>query len=230
MKKVIVVFTLCLSFNLSAQYCLFFDIKVEEPEMVVSAMSDLMNTEWGKSLEATKSLFAYGPNGTNEATHSIQFCFPSEASFEKAFLSYGQSKDAQLIWERKLEAFSSNVSQTLNMPIWYNGEDWAEDNVFMIYQMEVTNPGAYLSEFKDFSNNIAKKLNYSDRSYGLATPIVGKTGDYTHFVWIGHPDIKTALINSKKMMSDPLFSEFSKNVSEIRKVVNTVMLIRLADF
>lgn len=224
------ILALCLSSNLSAQYCLFFDIKVDEPEMVVSAMTDLMNTDWGKNLQATKSLFAYGPNGTNEATHSIQFCFPNEAAFENAFMSYGQSKEAQMLWERKLEAFSSSISQTLNTPIWYNGEDWAEDNVFMIYQMEVSDPGVYLNEYKDFAQNMAKKLNYTDRSYGLAMPIVGKTADYTHFVWTGHPDVKTALSNAKQLMSDPLYAKFAKNVADIRTMVNSVMLIRLADF
>jgi hypothetical protein len=230
MKKLLMILALCLSSNLSAQYCLFFDIKVDEPEMVVSAMTDLMNTDWGKNLQATKSLFAYGPNGTNEATHSIQFCFPNEAAFENAFMSYGQSKEAQMLWERKLEAFSSNISQTLNTPIWYNGEDWAEDNVFMIYQMEVSDPGVYLNEYKDFAQNMAKKLNYTDRSYGLAMPIVGKTADYTHFVWMGHPDVKTALSNAKQMMSDPLYAKFAKNVADIRTMVNSLMLIRLADF
>ena len=121
-------------------------------------MNELMNTDWGKSLEATKSLFAYGPNGTNEATHSIQFCFPNEAAFENAFASYGQSSEAQLIWERKLQGFSEDISQSLNTPIWYNGEDWAEDNVFMLYQMEVTNPSAYLKEFKNFQNFDINKI------------------------------------------------------------------------
>ena len=87
MKNYLIIFSLFFSLNLSAQYCLFFDLKADEPEMVMSAMNELMNTEWGKNLEATKSLFAYGPNGTNEATHSIQFCFPSEAAFENAFLT-----------------------------------------------------------------------------------------------------------------------------------------------
>ena len=64
--------------------------------MVVSAMQNLMSTEWGKSIQATKSLFAYGPNGNIEATHSIQFCFPDEAAFESAFMSYGQSMEAQM--------------------------------------------------------------------------------------------------------------------------------------
>lgn len=230
MKNYLIIFALFLSFNVSAQYCLFFDLKADEPEMVMSAMNDLMNTDWGKSLEATKSLFAYGPNGTNEATHSIQFCFPNEAAFEKAFMSYGQSKEAQMLWEKKLQAFSSDISQTLNTPIWFNGEDWAEDNVFMIYQMDVSDPGVYLNAFKDFSEKAAAKMNYADRSFGLAVPIVGKTGDYTHFAWFGHPDITTALVDTKKTMSDPLFAEFSKKVSGIRTVVNTLMLIRVADF
>lgn len=230
MKNYLIIFSLFFSLNLSAQYCLFFDLKADEPEMVMSAMNELMNTEWGKNLEATKSLFAYGPNGTNEASHSIQFCFPSEAAFENAFMSYGQSRDAQMLWEKKLQAFSSDVSQTLNTPIWFNGEDWAEDNVFMIYQMDISNSGVYLNAFKDFFEAVSEKLNYSDRSYGLAVPIVGKTAAYTHFAWFGHPDIKTALADTKKTMSDPLFSDFSKKVSDIRTVVNTVMLIRVADF
>jgi len=32
------------------------------------------------------------------------------------------------------------------------------------------------------------------------------------------------------MFSDPLFAEFSKNVSGIRKVVNTTLSVRLMDF
>ena len=96
--------------------------------------------------------------------------------------------------------------------------------------MEVTNPSLYLKEFKSFSQKMAKKLNYEENSYGIAYPIVGKVEDFTHFVWIGSDDIKTALSNTKKLFSDPLFAQFSKNVSEIREVINTTMLIRVADF
>ena len=35
---------LLLYFSVNAQYCIFFDI-VDEPEMVVSAMTELMNTD-----------------------------------------------------------------------------------------------------------------------------------------------------------------------------------------
>jgi uncharacterized protein YbaA (DUF1428 family) len=230
MKKLILSLLFFCTLSINAQYCLFFDIKVDEPEMVVSAMNELMNTDWGKSLEATKSLFTYGPNGTNEATHSIQFCFPNEAAFENAFASYGQSSEAQLIWERKLQGFSEDISQSLNTPIWYNGEDWAEDNVFMIYQLEVSNPSLYLKEFQSLSKKLAKKLGIEGNSYGIAIPIVGKNSEFTHFVWQGYPDIKTALSITKSMFSDPLFAEFSKKVSGSRKVINTLMSIRVMDF
>ena len=230
MKKLILSLLFFCTLSINAQYCLFFDIKVDEPEMVVSAMNELMNTDWGKSLEATKSLFTYGPNGTNEATHSIQFCFPNEVAFENAFASYGQSSEAQLIWERKLQGFSEDISQSLNTPIWYNGEDWAEDNVFMIYQLEVSNPSLYLKEFQSLSKKLEKKLGIEGNSYGIAIPIVGKNSEFTHFVWQGYPDIKTALSITKSMFSDPLFAEFSKKVSGSRKVINTLMSIRVMDF
>ena len=230
MKKLLLSLFLFSSLSINAQYCLFFDIKVDEPEMVVSALTEIMNTEWGKNIQATKSLFAYLPNGTTESTHSIQFCFPNEVAFEQAFMSYGQSRDAQLLWEGKLAEFSEDISQTLNTPVWYNGEDWAEDNVFMIYQMDVSNAGAYLKEFKSFSQKMAKKLGFDKNSFGLAAPILGKNKDYSHFAWIGAADIKSSLSSTKKMLSDPSFAEFSKKVSGIRKVINTTMLVRLADF
>ena len=72
--------------------------------------------------------------------------------------SFAQSVDAQLFGE-KLGNFVSDVSQTLNTPVWYNGKDWANDNAFMLYQMNVTDPSKYLKEFKTYSQFIAKKLD-----------------------------------------------------------------------
>jgi hypothetical protein len=230
MKNYLSILLLLSTLTINAQYCIFFDFKAEDPEMVVSTLTKAMNTDWAKNIQATKSLFAYLPNGTTESTHSIQLCFPNEEAFENAFMSYGQSMEAQLLWEGKLAEYSIDVSQSLNTPIWYNGKDWANDNVFMLYQMDVTNPGMYLKEFKSFSQKMAKKLGYENNSYGLAFPIVGKNSDFSHFAWIGSPDIKTALGNTKKMLTDPLFAEFSTKVAGIRKVVNTVMSVRVMDF
>ena len=71
--------------SINAQYCVFFDLKAENPEMVVSTIKAAMKTDWAKNIQGTKSLFAYLPNGSTESTHSIQFCFPNEEAFENAF-------------------------------------------------------------------------------------------------------------------------------------------------
>tara|TARA_B100000768_G_C11068170_1_gene285393 strand:- start:62 stop:451 length:390 start_codon:yes stop_codon:yes gene_type:complete len=125
-----------------------------------------------------------------------------------------------------MRKFSKQISESLNTPIWFNGKDWANDDVFMFYQMEVSNQGLYLKEFKDFSLKIAKKLGYEDNSFGLSFPILGKNNDFTHIAWIGYSDIKTSLSNTKKMLSDLLFADFSKKVSGVRKVVNTNISVR----
>ena len=69
MKKLLLSILLLGTISLNAQYCLFLDIRAENPEMVVSALSTAMNTEWGKNIQGTKSLFAYAINGSTDSTH-----------------------------------------------------------------------------------------------------------------------------------------------------------------
>ena len=227
MKKVIVVFTLCLSFNLSAQYCLFFDIKVEEPEMVVSAMSDLMNTEWGKSIQGTKSLFQFEFNGTGEATHSVNFCFQDEAALQNFMASFGQSQIVQLL-AQTIGDSADFVSQSLNTPAWYQN-DWSNDQVILFWQVKVSDPATYASAFIPFSKKMMKKMNITN-SHGLGYPILGKNKEFTHFIWSGADDVATAINRVKQLYSDPETAKFSKQVDGIREIINTFIMIRVADF
>jgi|TARA_B110000046_G_scaffold183245_1_gene218943 hypothetical protein len=228
MRKIILTLLFFSTFFANAQYCIFFEFEAKEPEMVVSTLKGMMETDWGKNLQATKSLFAYLFNGDNKATHSVQFCFQDEEGVASFMSSWAQSSEAQLFGE-KLGKFTTEISQSVNTPAWYKN-DWGNDNAFMMYQMKVSDPGLYLKEFMDFSQKIAKKLKFEENSYGVAYPIIGRTKEFSHFVWIGSPDIKTALANTKKMFSDPAFAEFSKNVSRIREVVNTYLMVRVMDF
>ena len=227
MKKSILIITLFISSFTYSQYCAFFDFKTDEPEMVVSSLKGMMQTEWAKNIQGTKSLFAYQFNGTNEATHSVQFCFPDEASFASFSTSWNSSLVAQVFGE-KLNKYIEPVNQALNTPVWFQN-DWTPDQVFFIYQMEVSNPALYVKEFAEFSQNWAKKSGLNS-SYGVGFPIIGKNADYSHFVWTGAPDVETALTVTKKMFSDPLFAKYSAKVDGIRKLVNTTMMVRVMDF
>ena len=227
MKKIILLFTLFISSYSYSQYCAFFDFKTDEPEMVVSSLNGMMQTEWAKNIEGTKSLFAYQFNGTNEATHSVQFCFPNESAFASFFATWNASSVAQVFGE-KLNKYIEPVNQALNTPIWFRN-DWTPDQVFFIYQMDVSDPSAYVKEYAEFTQAWAAKYGITN-SYGVGFPISGKNSEFSHFAWVGAPDTETALSRTKQMQSDPLFTKFVSKVSKIRKVVNTTMMVRIMDF
>ena len=110
MKKLILTLFLFSGFFANSQYCTFFDFEAKEPEMVVSTLKGMMETGWGKNIQGTKSLFAYQFNGTNKATHSVQFCFPDEKSFASFFSSFQMSADAQLFAEKIGKEFNLAVN------------------------------------------------------------------------------------------------------------------------
>ena len=70
------------------------------------------------------------------------------------------------------------------------------DQVFMIWQMNVTDASKYAGAFIPFAQKMMKKMGVKN-SFGLGYPILGKTNDFTHFVWSGAPDVKTALARTK---------------------------------
>ena len=105
--------------------------------------------------------------------------------------SQALSAGAQLFGE-KLAKFTENVTQALNTPIWHKN-DWSNDQAFMIYQLDVSNPGAYPEGFTSFSKIMGKKMNFTKNSYGIGLPIIGKTEAFSHFIWMGFPEVKTAI-------------------------------------
>ena len=164
MKNLIFILTFLISSSAYSQYCAFFDFKTDEPEMVISSLNGMMQTEWAKNIEGTKSLFAYQFNGTNEATHSVQFCFPNEAAYAKFSSTWNSSVVAQIFGE-KLNKYIEPVNQALNTPVWFQN-DWTPDQVFFIYQMDVSDPATYVKEFAEFSMSWAKKSGITN-SYEL---------------------------------------------------------------
>ena len=228
MKKTILLLTLLFSANSFSQYCAFFDFKAEEPEMVVSTVNAMMQTEWAKNIEGTKTLLAYQFRGEDEATHSVQFCFPNETALANFSNTWNASPIAQLIGE-KLNNYITPVRQVLNTPAWFKN-DWGPDQVFMIWEMEVSDPATYVKEFASFSQKAAKDFGYENNSYGVGYPISGKGSDFSHFVWVGSPDLESTLTRTKQMYASPDFAKYSEKVSGIRKVVNTYLLVRLQDY
>ena len=111
MKKLILLFSIVLSSSLNAQYCAFYDVEANEPEMVLSTLKAMMDSEWGKNIQGTKSLFQYSFNGTNGATHSVQFCFQNEDGLQQFMMSFWFS-DYSIIRRKTWEIHYSYFSTT----------------------------------------------------------------------------------------------------------------------
>lgn len=227
MKKIIIIVALLVSHLSIAQYCVLFEIETQQPEMVVSTLTDMMQSDWGKNIQGKASLFANYFNGKKQATHNLQICFQDEAGLQHFMTTWSGSKTAQLFSD-KINSFTTRISQSINTPIWYQN-DWSKDNVFMLWELEVSNTPAYAKEFSGFAKEITKKLNI-DNSIGIGHRMVGQTDAFTHFAWTGSPDIATALSRTKAMYADPLFATFNKKVAGMRKVKGTRMSVRLVDF
>ena len=116
MKKLILLSALVFSTASFSQYCAFYDFQVNDPEKFVSTLTKMMNTEWGKSIQGTKSLFQFEFNGTGDATHSVNFCFQDEAALQNFMASFGQSQIVQLL-AQTIGDSADFVSQSLNTPL-----------------------------------------------------------------------------------------------------------------
>lgn len=227
MKKLILLAALVFSTASFSQYCAFYDFQVNDPEKFVSTLTKMMNTEWGKSIQGTKSLFQFEFNGTGDATHSVNFCFQDEAALQNFMASFGQSQIVQLL-AQTIGDSADFVSQSLNTPAWYQN-DWSNDQVFLFWQVKVSDPATYASAFIPFSKKMMKKMNITN-SHGLGYPILGKNKEFTHFIWSGADDVATAINRVKQLYSDPETAKFSKQVDGIREIINTFIMIRVADF
>ena len=64
-KKIILIGALFASSLGFSQYCMFFDFKTDNPEAVVTTISKMMNTEWGKNIQGTK-----GTTHSSSSTHA----------------------------------------------------------------------------------------------------------------------------------------------------------------
>jgi hypothetical protein len=73
MKKTILIITLFISSLSYSQYCAFFDFKTDEPEMVVSSLKGMMQTDWAKTFKAQNPYLLI--NLTEQTEQHIPFNF-----------------------------------------------------------------------------------------------------------------------------------------------------------
>lgn len=228
MKKLFLLTLMLLVSNLgNAQYVAFYKFKTDKPEMVVSTISDMVQSDFGKGIPASINLFALFFGGDDQATHAVTFDFMNENDLQTFMTSWGTSKVAQL-FSVKFDTISTPVTQYIGTPLYYKG-DWSPDQVFMMWNFDVKDPGSFVQGFAAFTDAYSKKVN-PPGAYGIGLPIVGQTDDYSHFVWVGAPDIASVLSFAKTMYNDSSFAEYSKKMANVRTLKGTYIMQRLMTF
>ena len=198
MKKIILIATfLFLSNNAFSQYVAFYKFKTDQPEVVVSILQEMINSDWGKQINGTCNLFQVLFAGNDDSTHIVNFDFMTEKDLNSFLISASGSKMTQLL-QSKMRSVTDLKSTYVGTPIWYEG-DWSPDQVFMIYDLDVSDPSTYVKEFTSMSNKLKKKQKIVG-SYGVGMPILGQSEDFSHFIWMGAPSVEASLKQTKKYM------------------------------
>jgi hypothetical protein len=165
--------------------------------MVVSILQEMINSDWGKQINGTCNLFQVLFAGNDDSTHIVNFDFMTEKDLNSFLISASGSKMTQLL-QSKMRSVTDLKSTYVGTPIWYEG-DWSPDQVFMIYDLDVSDPSTYVKEFTSMSNKLKKKQKIVG-SYGVGMPILGQSEDFSHFIWMGAPSVEASLKQTKKYM------------------------------
>jgi hypothetical protein len=74
MKKLILL-TICLFISniATSQYVAFYKFKTDQPEMVVSILQEMINSDWGQQINGTCNLFQVVFAGNDTSTHVVNF-------------------------------------------------------------------------------------------------------------------------------------------------------------
>tara|TARA_A100001011_G_scaffold392334_1_gene479671 strand:- start:11 stop:265 length:255 start_codon:yes stop_codon:yes gene_type:complete len=84
----------------------------------------------------------------------------------------------------------------------------------MIWNFDLKDSYAFIKGFADFNDVYTKKVPPIG-VYEIVMPIINQTDAYFHFVWVGTPDIASALSFTNTMNNDPSFLEYSKKMASV---------------
>ena len=230
MKTLLITFlALVMSFQVMAQDFFWtvynFKVKNGDDAKVLNAIDKFMESETGKAMPPailTSKLF-----GSTQAdfTHHLAFFTDDKAVFGKMYSGVlQQSADFQLMGS-ELDPSIKNGGSYLGKSV--ETSFGSQGNYRTLISLSVTDPVTYLSEFKKFASTITTQW---EGKIGMVLHrfLSGSEPGVTHIAVISAPDFETLLDFSDKIYESKEFSEFNKNVRDIRSPIanNSDVVVR----
>jgi len=222
MKKFIYSFLLTIfvsTQSLNAEgYIATYSMKVSNPSGYLTAMDELMSSDWGKSFPAVVALHQYAFNGYDEATHVVVLNYEDTESLGKGTESFSDPVFQSFL--AKTSALAEPIEQSLNMKLINGGNNEPENNqVYTIYRMEVDDAASYAKAYSKVTKAQEEAGNVGG-SFGLRAQMGGSVGYYTHYAYTSAGSFEEAMKSAEILYSSDSFAEFSKEVEGNRKIKN----------
>ena len=209
-------------------YIATYSMKVSNPSGYLTAMDELMSSDWGKSFPAVVALHQYAFNGYDEATHVVVLNYEDTESLGKGTESFSDPVFQSFL--AKTSDLAEPIEQSLNMKLINGGNNEPENNqVYTIYRMEVDDAASYAKAYSKVTKAQEEAGNVGG-SFGLRAQMGGSVGYYTHYAYTSAGSFEEAMESAEILYSSDSFAEFSKEVEGNRKIKNISIISTLKTY
>jgi len=179
-------------------------------------LQKFMASDCGKEMPARVTLFEPHFNGDNGASHILTFNYQNGKSMDAVRQTFQTCAAAQQFLADGVGVINQEY-QALSTPI-YAGGNAPEANVYMLWQMKVTDEAKYAAAYKKMMEAQTED-GLASGSYGVNRIMAGGVDGMTHFAYIfGSSMAEMTEALSVSQASDN-FKRFAREVESIREII-----------
>ena len=193
-----------------------YGFSTSNPAAVVESLQKFMASDCGKEMPASVTLFEPHFNGDNEASHILTFNYQNGKGMDAVRQTFQTCASAQQFLADGVGVINQEY-QALSTPI-YAGGNAPEANVYMLWQMKVTDEAKYAAAYKKMMEAQTED-GLASGSYGVNRIMAGGVDGMTHFAYIfgsSMSEMTEALIVSQ---ASDNFKRFAREVESIREII-----------
>ncbi len=204
-----------------------FQVKPGQEDDVMAAMTKFFSSDVGKTLPPANFEASMFSSSKDKWTHQVVFFSEDANAFGEMYSGQLQSKLEFQMFGATMDQATVGVASYLGKSIL--GEPVAGNRYTTVYELSVSDPGAYLTAFTDLRDAI---IEMSDGKLGvqLHSFISGNEMGATHVATISAPDMASMLKYTDIAFSSDAMATFNGKVQSIRKRLRTFSTVNITTF
>ena len=193
-----------------------YGFSTSNPAAVVESLQKFMASDCGKEMPASVTLFEPHFNGDNEASHILTFNYQNGKGMDAVRQTFQTCASAQQFLADGVGVINQEY-QALSTPI-YAGGNAPEANVYMLWQMKVTDEAKYAAAYKKMMEAQTED-GLASGSYGVNRIMAGGVDGMTHFAYIFGSSMSEMTEALSVSQASDNFKRFAREVESIREII-----------